>query len=345
MTPAEGGQNPSEEPQGIFPLCNTRENAQILRFGGIDRISVVVQADTIFDDFEGWKQFSTARTDEGEVFSSVGFLPLSEGHSVHVSARWSDSVLPSIRLDWNPSRHFDPEGFSLASVASTAESASEVLSLLDDFAGGLQTASETARVTRLDVAQDFDLGESVSPFLKSLAHAHRRYATLNHYFTDANSNKAQTFIAGNKSGLIRCYDKHAESEVAPEGTVRVEVQSRRDWLKRFAEIRSLADVSESKVARLAHNRFEWSKCGVEVVSRKALQDKISALPLSASRRSTLYAFVVAQSLGEQLNLSANTTRLYRRLQVEHGLLVSADDEPTTPNSLRLDWSSGQVVRG
>lgn len=343
MKPAVGGQEaPKRGSESFFLVSNSRKKTQILRPLGIDRISAVVPVDSIDPDSPIWVKKSRTTYDEKVAYQFEGQLPISDQNAVYVSARWGVGQLPSIRLDFNPSRVVYPDTYGLATVDEAVAVTGDVVSLLDSFAEGAPPR-EGINLTRVDVARDFAVGDDLSPVIRSLANAPRPYARSNSFYTNPETNSAETFTAGNKSGLIRCYDKHAENENAPEGTLRVEIQARKSWLRRFGDIRSLDQLTDERVGKLATNRWEWSCVGVPIVARKALHDKVSALPLSAAVRSQLFAFVVLQSQGIDLGLSPNSTRHYRALQKKFGLIASVDQNSSDTISLQL--TTGEVVRG
>lgn len=270
-------------------------------------------------------------------------LQLGEGQTARLKVHPSPTGSWA-HLEWNPARHLDRGGTSLASVAGTLSSAAQVwraASELVDPAGPVSMAL----VRRLDVARDFDV-TSPSRLLSGLVLLPRAWARSTQVWVDAQSGRIESIQTGGRSSHVRLYDKQAQAPAkVPTPRLRWELQARRRWLDAYGSIARLADLTETAVAALASDRWLWSQMGTTVSDLGVTSHRVTGLGLSPSRHCTLVGYLVLRSLGELPTFASQTVRTYEDLARHIGATDSdlfgtlADRLP----SVRLDWATGTEV--
>jgi hypothetical protein len=149
-------------------------------------------------------------------------------------------------------------------------------------------------------------------------------------------------ISSGTAGMTRLYDKWAETGGAvPPGSVRFEAECRKPWLKAYAKIKLLGDVTPERVERLARNRWEWSQMGVVTVgSADDLVTAVRRLQLKGMDALALIGWITAQSAGGSIRPASRTTEAkLRRLAREAGVGLSR----VPVLSRRLDFASGREI--
>jgi hypothetical protein len=143
--------------------------------------------------------------------------------------------------------------------------------------------------------------------------------------------------------VIRAYDKHAENALAPDGTVRFEVEARSPWAKTLGDIKRFEDLTRENLLRLAMNRWEWSQMGNEVSGLQVALDKIVRSDLlTNTQKNGLVGFLVTQAAGASQFCSQRQLVRYRSWQRELGVVLE-DFDVRRSSSQRLDWDTGQAV--
>lgn len=250
---------------------------------------------------------------------------------------------PVAKLELNPSRVGDGDGWALADVAAVEPAVRQALVVMAEL---VSPPVELARasVRRVDVARDFGAVDSPAEFLRAQSAIRRPYARLNLVHSDPSKNGAQTLMVGSRSGgVIRAYDKHAENALAPDGTVRFEVEARSPWAKTLGDIKRFEDLTRENLLRLAMNRWEWSQMGNEVSGLQVALDKIVRSDLlTNTQKNGLVGFLVTQAAGASQFCSQRQLVRYRSWQRELGVVLE-DFDVRRSSSQRLDWDTGQAV--
>ncbi len=249
------------------------------------------------------------------------------------------------KIETNPARFADPTGCSLLdprlvgpAVHAMWLRASELVEPDCDILD--------ANITRLDVSRDFRGITSPSLFVSGLGPIRRPWAKRSFTYNDPGRSNAQTLFVGSGAGGVRLYDQHAAyaDKGAPEGSLRWEVEARKDWLAR-CDMRHVADLDPFRVERLARERWDWSAMGHPVtgpvhavdVLRRAVAEKT----ISRSVASRMLGSYVMDALGGP-GVSRRTEYRYqalgKRLGVGSGALFASDGVQRV--AARLDFETG-----
>ena len=305
---------------------------------GIDRLSLTFPVRDFSGNLADWASRSSRLRDLDEITTFSGSVPCSDS-SVFVGVLHDPSrPSPVAKVEFNPSRLVDPSGWGLATLDQALEVAREAVEAAHELVRP-EVGIDEFKVTRLDVARDFDYGKKPEAFLHALAGIDRTYATRNAVYYDGAREGAQTFIAGNKSGSVRVYDKHAEKAQAPAGTLRAEFELRKAWLRRYANVLCFSDLSADSIYGVSSNRWEWSKCGLRVVGRHGAVEVVEQSSLSSREKGTFLAWLLYG-----FRVSKNVETKYRRIQRELGIAYSEYVEPDSSVVEWLDWETGEVHR-
>ena len=340
LSVAPGGEIRSAE----VSSSNRRETIPHCGILGVDRLSASFRLDDFEADPSRWgsyRQVFRQGKHESDAFSAQIALNFRTAVRVDVIRSVDGPVIG--RVEFNPSRVVDPDGVSLCPVALagdtfvSAVNAARALvepSNVDDL--------DSYSLTRVDVAKDFDCGSSPSPLIRGLAPIPRKFSRKNLVHADPSRNGAQTLLVGSfKSGSVRLYDKSAETQgVVPEGVVRWECEARRDWIRRYGDMKSVGDLVSRGVEVLGSNRFDWSCMGVEITSRSDMLAVLDMSGLSAQQGCAFVGWLWAMQVGSPIVLSKNTVTKYRKIQRDLNI-GSISDWPVV--SMRLDWDSGEVI--
>lgn len=319
---------------------------------GLDRLSLSFGVEG-FDP--GLFETETVRSDPltGEVtgWTRGVRLPGPVGASVYVGVAEIAGRRVG-KVECNPSRLADPAGCSLlpldawhASVRAMWEAASLVTVPI----GRVGAAS----VKRVDVARDFRGVVAPEFFVRGLLNVRRPYAKKVGVWSDVHSGSAETLQVGSGAGMVRLYDQHAAyaDRGAPAGAVRWECEARggKDgWLARVG-VRTVADVDEGVLRRLAAERWSWSRMGevvtgtanvVEVIARK-----VAAGEVSQSVADRVLGQLVRECLGQAGHVSNDTASSYEKYKRQWGIRPSADlfGGADVTYAARLDFETGSEV--
>ena len=324
-----------------FPLSNSRKFVHSVDTLGLDRLSFTFAIRDFDSNVQSWNSVTISPRNGEEIRRYSGLIDGQiSGSKIHLSVvenPFRGVVLG--RVEFNPSRHIDPEGWRLVGV----QEGLSVVPGVWECAGELvkpATALEDAHLTRLDLAKDFEFGSGLSRHLDAMSRVSRTFASRNATYHDNQNNGAQTFICANTVGAVRMYDKNGENDEAPEGTLRVEVQARSKWLERYGQLRSVSEANDPQLlAGLAQNRTKWAKVGLSVVSELKAAEVVAQSDIpSRSKGQFLIWLFTGQSLG-----SRTTAAKYRKWQEQLGVAVSGDT--LTEEVVRVDFESGRVLRG
>lgn len=250
------------------------------------------------------------------------------------------------KVEWNPSRVGDSEGWGLASVDEALGTVPAAASAVRQLLRPVVDDPREWSLKRIDVAKDFEGVDEASTLIRGLGAIHRPWSRLNQTHADPKKHGAQTLMVGSGAGVVRLYDKTAETKgEAPEGTVRWEVEAR-TWAKEKGHMKMLGDVDSDSVRVLGEERFGWSGMGAEVAgSMSRLVSVVHGCDyLSAAQKRSFLGWLVEQSAGVECTVgSAHTVAKYRRLQRELGIAAPCDFGSMLEVVRRLDWETSREV--
>lgn len=316
---------------------------------GVDRLSLSFPVDAAEGDESAWDRFSVVApgsSTERQMWSA----------SVEVSgARFFVGVatLPEEapyrcvgKVEWNPSKVVDPEGWGLASVGEALLSVGPAVAAVGQRMRPVWEDPRMWSLKRIDVAKDFEGVDEAAGLIRGLGAIHRPWSRLNQTHADPKLHGAQTLMVGSGAGVVRLYDKHAETKGdAPEGTVRWECEARA-WAREKGHMKMLGDVDADSVELLGHERFGWSGMGAEVAgSMSRLVAVVHECDyLSSAQKRSFLGWLVEQSAGVEATVSSRTTLAkYRRLQRELGIAAPCDFGAMLEVVRCLDWDSAKEV--
>jgi hypothetical protein len=285
----------------------------------------------------------------GDLWASTG--PHRRSATVQCGAAPVQVTVGSIRrafwarMEWNPSRMLDPEGWTLCPL-------DEWLASVEGVAQAVCRELEPVRpprlwnLNRLDLARDF-LTDHPERFLVGLHQVKRAYAKDMTLYRDPATSEAQALVVGvGRAGSVRLYDKHQERSDAPYGLLRWELQAKR-WIKRIAGVRTVGDATEASLVDLARDRWEWSGMGATVVGAASAALVIDRLDLSELRKDRLLGRMVRMST-PGLHVSEAAMGDVHRVMAEFGIALGpqwerlGEEQPPS----RLDLEQGiEVVEG
>lgn len=327
-----------------FPLLTERETAQNLCISGIDRISVSFPIEDFDRHAESWNQVTMRMKGTPNESMTYG-ISLSMGKdlpSVYVGV--SDVLAakaPWGKVEFNPARVLDPPGWKLAPVdtvrATVVDAVARALDMLDPAVVDV----DEMNVKRLDVARDFET-EHGEFYVRGLAPVHRPWARRNLVHFDPNRKGAQTLMVGSGAGVVRLYDKAAETDgKAPAGTLRWEAECRTEWVTKYGDIKTVRDVTEDRVTQLASNRWEWSAMGTDVGAMERVVERAQRSGMSQRELLSFLGYVTLLANGSGQVAHRNTATKYRKMSKELGVSISDLEDSSAQFLGRLDWESGK----
>lgn len=305
---------------------------------GIDRLSVSFPAR--FAARDGWTTQTRKATGRGDQVSSSVQLEC-EGSAVFVGVQ---EVAGEVwgKVEGNPARMVDPDGFSLAPIDSIPTLARHMWDVATEMVAPSCTLPE-ARLKRLDVARDFlDVGNP-SLYVRSLVGVRRPYAKRAYVFSNPSKGNAETLGVGSGSGMARLYDQHQAygEKGAPEGSMRWELEARDRWLSKV-DLERVGDWNAEAVADITAERWTWSGCGLEVAAVDAVIEKVRRAGLSEAKQQRLLGRLLLQAQGFPVGGDRKTAAEYDRLIRDLGVVLPATETASTFVG-RLDWASGTEV--
>lgn len=266
------------------------------------------------------------------------------------------------KLETNPSRILDPDGYSLADVSTCGMVAEVMADVASDFFRPAEDSSEWS-VKRVDVARDFTGVVSPGFYVRGLLNVRRPYAKKTYLYADPSKGNAETLYAGSGAGGVRLYDQHAAyaDKGAPEGSLRWEVEARGDWLSRSCGEEGavrLALLTAENLRRLGRERWEWSGMGTKVEATVNVVEAIERMicvghkgpdcpkdeHVTRAKADRLLGQLVRESFG-----IASTDRMtevrYRALREAVGAIPAAELFAASSVTVagRLDYVSGLEV--
>jgi hypothetical protein len=339
-----------EPPAPAIPLSNRRgiSSKNGLSGFGIDKLAVswTLPRYGFARESVDWDRTSvTYHQGKPSGTRSEVFVDAGDGFRFYVSVQESvERGQAFAKVELNPSRFVDPDGYSLAGVKDTRRSLVAALSEVGDQLVAMPVDIGELRVKRLDTARDFEGVSRPGQLIRALAPHPRPWSRRNMVHASPTKNRAETLTVGSGAGECRLYDKHVETGGgAPEGVVRFEAENRPAWCKNYGGIGHFGDLSEESVMTLARNRWDWSAMGTEVASSPAeLLARVSAAGLSPARQRAFLGYLVEQAAGMGGPAASDTLSWCRKLQRD--LCISSDVFSASVGvTSRLDFDEGREV--
>jgi hypothetical protein len=233
----------------------------------------------------------------------VAEVMLDNGYVVQVSF----DQRKQMSMDLNPSRVLDPDDWGLL----TPDALPNLMAVVEEAVQsdlGIQIVGELAdaRVTRLDVARDFEVRQP-SRFIVALAPYKRAHVRQDHHlwFDGKRDRWTALYIGGKKTSFVRLYIKDralSPSSADDSEILRFEVQARRHWLDTHG-MRTLRDITYESAWSLLEDRWTWAKLGRDVVHPSLLVDRLKReAGLDPVRQLAFLGWVVQQQNGHASEL-------------------------------------------
>lgn len=243
----------------------------------------------------------------------------------------------------NPSRIEDPDGWGLVPTHRVPDLLAGVWPCITDLVE-IASPLDLALLSRVDVARDLQCSSPLPRVMGALARAPKAGYGQSKVVWEASKEYGETLYWGNRSGIVRLYDKHAQSNgAAPPGIVRFEVQARRSWTRRyFPTVGDLNDTSADRIAR-----DMWSRSGFGIPFRPLpgwLAGVTNDQKLSGAVIRSFVGEVFLQENGVLMPISPTTRAKHKRLLERHGIPQGADESDSSHGELkRLDPAEGHEV--
>lgn len=222
-------------------------------------------------------------------------------------------------------------------VAAAVEVVRSWLVEAEEFVG----FTEPARLSRLDVVRDFDLGSGgLGPgeVISGMGAVPVTLRAVKAHYRDPTEHQAQTLMVRTKrNGAGRLYDKGRESGlVEASGVLRFEAQERARSLS-AAGFRRLDDLDgDPVVLDLGRSRFGWCGFDREFHPSAAILSRVWADPdLTEGQRLQLTGFYALRSAG--IGVPIERRRLYRLRHLAERFGYPAE------TAYRLDFDSARLV--
>lgn len=310
---------------------------------GVDRLAVSWPVRSYEPDPSAWSTVSTRNPGtDASAETRSGSVEVN-GRKVFVGVQ---QVGPTgqtwAKVEVNPSRIVDPEGHSLAPVSVLPSVMSDVLKAAAELVEEPEEHGST-KVRRIDVARDFEGVQHPEFFVRGLGPVQRPWARRNLVHFDPTKKGAQTLMVGSGAGVVRLYDKDAETGGKTPGVLRWETEARRSWAQNYGGIDVLADVSRASVEALALNRWEWSAMGVEVSATSRVIEKVQRSGLTPAQQRNFLGHLLLQSAGMEAPGADRTSRRWAKLQRDIGVSLVHVESDHLGFVARLDWQSGREV--
>jgi len=312
----------------------------------VDRLSLSFPVADFERDEKSWGSVTTKYPCSDQQVRNWGSSQRVQGAPVFVGV----SEVQATHREWgkvefNPSRFVDPEGWRLARAGDVREVLAEVVPLVREHMTPV-TDVDAWKVRRVDVARDFEGISEPGNKVRALAPLPRPWARRNLVHSDPARHGAQTLMVGSGAGVVRLYDKHAETAGrAPEGVLRWEAECRHEWADKYGGLRALADISEQSVSKLAEDRWAWSGIGIEIDPVSRIYELVRSTGLSKRQQNGFLMFLWAQAAGDLAYSGKAALAKYRRYQRQFGIVMEPGTLDSTGRGVvsRLDWQSATEV--
>lgn len=331
---------------GTFPSLTEGESVPNWNRGspgrfGIDRLAISFPV----CDWLDLPRWDSVRTDRNGEWTAQTMVGGSGGvPSVMVGVR-TVAGQPWGKVECNPARFADPNGCSLLDPQQLPAAFHVMWSAACEVTAPLWKLAD-ARVRRGDIARDFRGITAPNLYVEGLQPLKRPYARRAFLYNDPQHGNAETLFVGSNAGAVRLYDQHAAyaDKGAPEGSLRFEIEARTGWLE-HAGVSRVADFDAVVCARIAEDRWEWSRMGTPVSGPvnavQLLQRKVIGGEISQAVADRLLGSMVRRSLG--FGTEAKTSEWRHRqvlgqLGMTAGALWSNDLDRQAVG--RLDFAGG-----
>lgn len=335
------------------PLSNRRGTASFFEglpgqgVFGIDRLSLSFPLRSWETDPTAWHQVSTSMPGTPKASERLGAsLRLNDECKVFVGV----ATVPETgqtwgKIEFNPSRAVMPEGHGLLGAMSLPPVVDQAVDMASSLLEPAVPDAGAMKVRRLDVARDFEGITRPEFIVRGLGPVHRPWARRNLVHFDPARQGAQTLMVGSGAGVVRLYDKNAETGGEAPGVLRWEVEARRDWCQNYGSIETLDDVDASTVEQLGRDRWEWSAMGTEVTALESVVEKVMRSGLSFAEQRGVIGYLTMVAAGADVRAASATHAKYRKVAKRIGVTVDpgslSDDE--SGFRARLDLDAGREV--
>jgi len=276
-----------------------------------------------------------------------------------IKTRWS------IRLELNPSRFIDPDGYALASPKSVMGVVEEVIRefMLDsddalplfvvdsqnviDLDNWRENWTDLVRISRLDTTVDFEVDENEFNF-EFYKEVRPKYAKAVQV-TYGKNGKAETWngVYSSKDGFVRMYDKTAQSrkkQLIQQPTnrlTRFEYRLERKSLMR-AHIHSLTDINQVKFEYALRIGWEASKAGSQVNDPMSWMDIINASSLQEQEKANLINYLWQRVRNTAHPVSSPQSFDWAELAAQAGISLNKKLSKQWAKAMYLDLDSQQL---
>lgn len=312
---------------------------------GVDRLSVSFPVDSFNSDRTAWDREDIRKpgTPDETVTRNVQ-VKINEQTKAFVGVmRIPATGEIWAKIELNPSRVTDPDGHGLCPVGDVVEVLADVVDLVLDLVSPRVPSVYEMNVKRLDVARDFVDVSRPAFILKGLGPIPRPWARRNLIHADPRLRGAQTLMVGSGEGIVRLYDKDAETGGAAPGVLRWEVEARDGWCGTYGGINKVGNICEGSIRALATNRWEWSAMGLEVSAIENVVEKVMRSDLTYVKQQRLVGYLTMLAANADVRMSKESAAEYRRHARRLGIVVGDCGVDSEGFSARLDWETGREV--
>ena len=308
---------PSDGGSEVGSSCNTRDNRAD---PDMDHLIGVLQVDRLTLQYEVAVSSRRKRNLVHGPFDLPSAKTGEWAHQIDMEGAhirtWTKAGRQHLRLDISPSQFIEkPTLYDMGVVVAHlwAETADHFPPLDEDFC--------EARVTRLDIARDFEIDSPGEVFVLGLLPQPRAWAKMLAVYFDPVLNNAQTLMVGSKSGgVVRLYDRFAASgKEEDRGVLRWELQARTGWLKKCGS--AFGDFTEKMLLAMVLERWRWSRMGTRVAGVNAFIEAVSATDLKPDVQDRLLGHSLRIHAGLPPAAPERTANKYRQRLEEIGLVL------------------------
>jgi len=350
--------SPADRSADRFPFLTEGKLLRISKVIGCDRVSLSFPVAAFNPEPTAWNSITTNRpgtvtvdprgvvVDDQSDETRTASIEV-EGQQVFCGLRYIKGAQRWYgKVEVNPARIGDPDGWESKGFAHAVDAMTAVVDQVatELMAPDIADAGQ-ARVKRLDVCRDFQVPRPEF-FIRGLGPVSRPWSKRNLVHFDPAKKGAQTLMVGSGQGVVRLYDKNAETGgKAGEGALRWEAQMRSGWCENYGGVERLSDLADdAKVVELTMNRWDWSAMGVEVSARQRVIEEVQRSDLSQREQVSFLGWLMLQAEGIASPMSSSTLAKYRRLTRELGVVLGPENvDQATQFTARLDFIEGREV--
>ncbi len=278
------------------------------------------------------------------MFTSGALEIIYQGYSIRLRVYRSKLYGWRCFLHFNPSRIVQPVGIGLCRLRDLHEVIDEVMVIVSRHVRPLRP-SDYYSVRRLDVARNFSGVVSPIDYLTGLFGVYRPH-TKSASLIKGRDGIIGTLRAGSPSGgWVSLYDKHLESpHLAPEGTMRVEVQARQSWCRRYGGIYTVSDLTVENLSRLIRKRVRWFGLEREVMTFETACEKVlRSHQLDRRVQDNLIRYILEAQMGLDFTATLKSIAKYRGILGDLNISIQLDTD-VRQSVGHLDLRTGTEVR-